>query len=510
MLKRIFSVLLCAVALSAFLSCGVSLSAEENDLVTVVIDPGHGGDDVGAVGKHYESYYNLKAAEYCAEKLRANGNFKVYMTREKDEDYLTLLERGVFADEVDADVLVSIHFNGNDNEKMSGIEVYSSVLDRYDLTPLAESVLSKLSAATGLKARGCFRREDNAEYYWNEEYQWDVQGDSSLGTLSDYYGIITWAAKFGFPAMIIEHAFVTNEKDTEVIEVEENLKKMGEADADALIDYYTGHDHVYGEEPVIDRPVSCVTAGKKSYHCTVCGHRKDVTSVADAPDPDAHYWLTENEVKSTCLSEGSADIYCRYERNLAEKGLSGVSDNVKHVTLPFGDHDYELKSLTEPTKEKDGTKVYVCTVCGDTKTETITYEEREAEIAESEAAEKAAQATAGSTRLYKLIALISICVAAVAVIGVIILAVTLVRRRKAAPAPEGEAIDLNAKAEDLLVEVGPDPEEPLTAPGASPTEPPKDENAEYAVIGGTEEANGAEVPESGKDTDEDPSQGSEE
>ena len=135
MLKKTLSLALLALVIISFSS---SLSSPVkafwgDDLINVVLDPGHGGMDSGAIGAHYEKYYNLKVAEYCAAKLRANGNFNVYMTRTTDGENLTLLERGLYADRVNADLLVSIHFNSGTDPSRRGIEVYSSVLDRFDI-----------------------------------------------------------------------------------------------------------------------------------------------------------------------------------------------------------------------------------------------------------------------------------------------------------------------------------------------------------------------------------------
>jgi len=163
---------------------------------------------------------------------------------------------------------------------------------------LGNSIASKLSLATGLRNKGCFQQYDHGStlYYWSDKCQWDIPGDSSVGGLSDYFGIITWAAKFGFPGIIIEHAYLSNPNDLAIVDKEENLRKMGEADAEAIINYYTGHDHSYASEYTLDYPVSCFSAGKQSMHCTVCGHRKDVRSAASAPDPEKHLWLSEDAI----------------------------------------------------------------------------------------------------------------------------------------------------------------------------------------------------------------------
>ncbi|MBE6708734.1 MAG: N-acetylmuramoyl-L-alanine amidase, partial [Ruminococcaceae bacterium] len=183
-----------------------------DDRIVVVLDPGHGGKDPGAAGVRSEAYYNLEVALAAKAKLEANGNFIVHMTRSTADKYLTLAERLYFADTVNADVVISIHFNSSASSSMGGVEVYGSVLDRFYLGTLGQKISSKVAAAAGINNRGVFRKYDYGStlYYWSEEYQWDIPGDSSVGGLSDYYGVITWGAKFGIPSLIVEHAYLSN------------------------------------------------------------------------------------------------------------------------------------------------------------------------------------------------------------------------------------------------------------------------------------------------------------
>lgn len=91
---------------------------------TIVIDPGHGGKDSGAVsGKTYEKDINLQVALRLAKKLHARG-FKVCMTRNKDAE-ISLDNRVKFAKDMKADVYVSIHCNSA-SSNVAGTEIYIS------------------------------------------------------------------------------------------------------------------------------------------------------------------------------------------------------------------------------------------------------------------------------------------------------------------------------------------------------------------------------------------------
>ncbi len=90
----------------------------------VVLDPGHGGHDPGAIGYSgsYEKDVNLAVAKKAAEILRAAG-FEVLLTR-GDDSYLSLNERVDFANSSGAAAFVSIHSNGSTDPETNGTEVY--------------------------------------------------------------------------------------------------------------------------------------------------------------------------------------------------------------------------------------------------------------------------------------------------------------------------------------------------------------------------------------------------
>lgn len=94
------------------------------DSSTVVLDPGHGGSDTGAIGRRkvYEKKVVLDIAKRVKEKLKSSG-IAVKLTREKDS-YLSLSARTMKAKQWGADILVSIHVNSAHNSIASGIETY--------------------------------------------------------------------------------------------------------------------------------------------------------------------------------------------------------------------------------------------------------------------------------------------------------------------------------------------------------------------------------------------------
>ncbi|WP_296113156.1 N-acetylmuramoyl-L-alanine amidase [uncultured Limosilactobacillus sp.] len=97
---------------------------------TIVIDPGHGGNDTGATyvtnsqnPAYFEKTYTFQLAKKVAQALRRQGA-RVYLTRNKDE-YVSLGARTRLAERVHADLFISFHFDSSPSEnEASGFTTY--------------------------------------------------------------------------------------------------------------------------------------------------------------------------------------------------------------------------------------------------------------------------------------------------------------------------------------------------------------------------------------------------
>ena len=100
--------------------------AGDTGKITVVIDPGHGGIDGGAVGYHraIEKDLVLSFAKLFEEKLRLAGPFDVKLTRDSDE-FVSLNQRLAFAQDVEADLFISIHADSLKQRDVRGSTVYT-------------------------------------------------------------------------------------------------------------------------------------------------------------------------------------------------------------------------------------------------------------------------------------------------------------------------------------------------------------------------------------------------
>ncbi len=121
----------------------------EETIATVIIDPGHGGDDTGYAIESldlYESQINLAVAKAVTSYLEEN-NVEVIMTRESDTNIETdedsdLAVRYQMSETYDADYFISIHVNNYDGEdSISGYEIYAS---GEESESLAQAILTQM------------------------------------------------------------------------------------------------------------------------------------------------------------------------------------------------------------------------------------------------------------------------------------------------------------------------------------------------------------------------------
>jgi N-acetylmuramoyl-L-alanine amidase len=108
------------------LVAGTALASPQSpkQVPVVVLDPGHGGTNLGATGVTglHEKQLSLVLANRVAERLRARG-ITVQLTRTTDRT-LTLRQRVAIADQVPADLFVSIHANASPTRTQHGYETY--------------------------------------------------------------------------------------------------------------------------------------------------------------------------------------------------------------------------------------------------------------------------------------------------------------------------------------------------------------------------------------------------
>ena len=209
------------------------IDTQANEGVTICLDPGHGGNDSGAVGVNnaYEKDLILKIAQYCKQELE-KYNCHVVMTRTGDTNP-SLEDRANFAKSQGAQYLISIHLNSAASGGAVGAEVYyPNTHWSPDISAngknVAQAIQSQL-VSLGLYDRGIKFRTIDTNIY-PDPFRYDD------GSVADYYGIIRNAKYNGLTGMIIEHCFINNVSDyNNYLNSDDKLQKLGVADANGIV-----------------------------------------------------------------------------------------------------------------------------------------------------------------------------------------------------------------------------------------------------------------------------------
>lgn len=215
----------------------------------VVIDAGHGGKDPGATGTRgtKEKDITLAAALELARVLRERGDFSVTLTRD-DDTFVPLSERSKIANDLNADLFVSLHCNAAGNHREHGFEVYSVSETASD--PEAERLAAAENAALELEGK---KPEDEAAKQIllamtktemiNESAPFAALVERAIGKRggpsdrgqkqAGFYVLRGTHA----PAILVEMAFVSNSKDEAELGSRRFRRKIAEGVAAGIADY---------------------------------------------------------------------------------------------------------------------------------------------------------------------------------------------------------------------------------------------------------------------------------
>lgn len=190
----------------------------------IVIDPGHGGYDGGAISQNkiYEKEIVLEISKKLGEKLLEN-NFKVYFTRENDKALgnttkSDIINRSKFINSKKPDIFLSIHLNGSDALSAKGVETYARFLDKKSYL-LAESIQDELSSIEYTKDRGIKETDEK-----------------NLGILRNTNSV----------GVLLELGFITNLEDEKFLISNEGQDTIVYAMVNGIINYFQEVNSVRG------------------------------------------------------------------------------------------------------------------------------------------------------------------------------------------------------------------------------------------------------------------------
>ena len=271
---------------------------------TVVLDPGHGGKDPGAVGKFsQEKDLNLSLALQVGEELEKQyPDVKVVYTRSTDV-FIPLQQRADIANKANADLFISIHTNSAESKTPSGVETFILGTDKAQKNldvAMRENAVMKLEADYKTTYQGfdpnsidsyiMFELMQNS--YMDQSLQFATQVQNHLvGHLNREDRGVRQAAfwvllKTACPSILFEMGFISNPDEERYLNKPATMTQMAQAIVKAF-GVYTHKKELRSEEvkakseevkakrqePLNDTPKKPQKAPKEMYAVQICASR---------------------------------------------------------------------------------------------------------------------------------------------------------------------------------------------------------------------------------------------
>ena len=218
----------------------------------VVIDPGHGGVDPGAIGISgtFESHVALKAARMVKRTLESSGRYIAMLTRSRDI-YIPLRDRFRKAEKVGAELFISLHADSIKNPKIRGASVYtlsekasdkeaealaakenrSDIIAGVDLTQQSDTVASVL-----ISLRQRHTKDESAHF---ARFMVDNLG-KSVRLLRNTHRFAGFAVLKSpdVPSVLVELGYLSNRTDEKLLKSKKYRTKISKAMLRAIDAYF--------------------------------------------------------------------------------------------------------------------------------------------------------------------------------------------------------------------------------------------------------------------------------
>lgn len=247
---------------------------------TVVIDPGHGGVDPGALGrKSKEKDINMKVSKLLASMIDDKyPEVKVIFTRTTDVK-IPLVQRADIANKANADLFISIHSNASKSKTANGCETFtlgagSSVEAKAAAMYENEVILSEDNFEEIYKGFDPRSSESYIIFELIRNHDMELSAEIAqmvqVGMVKESKLANRGVSSAGFlvlhrtvmPSILVELGFITNSKDENLIASKEGQKKLAKGIFEGFSKYY----EIYGQkkEKSNDKPVVKTNESKKN------------------------------------------------------------------------------------------------------------------------------------------------------------------------------------------------------------------------------------------------------
>ncbi len=250
-MKRLLIIL--SILLQGVTYLGTEVLAQTKKPFVIVIDAGHGGKDNGASGKKKlkEKDINLSVALKLGEQLEKVSNVKVYYTRKTDV-FVPLDDRAQFANNLNANLFISIHTNASENRDAQGTEVYSFSTSSSDIA-MRENAVMELEENYKKKYDGFDPNSSESYIQWDlvsSDFGFSGQSKELANTISKqltkYSGLKSrgihqagfWVLKYSkMPGVLVEVGYVSNLEEEKFLRKETSHQKLATAIYKAVVQY---------------------------------------------------------------------------------------------------------------------------------------------------------------------------------------------------------------------------------------------------------------------------------
>ena len=242
-----------AKALPALQPSQPRVEGKTDDRITIVIDPGHGGVDPGAIGVSgvREKDIVLRVAGEVKRQLEAKGRYRVIMTREKDI-FLTLKQRREVGRQAGADLFISLHADSHRSRKVRGASVYTLSETASDAVASELAVReNKADLIAGIDLEG---QTDDVSSILLDLTQRETMNLSAqfatmmveelgkrtkvLANTHRFAGFVVLKAH-DVPSVLVELGFLSNRADDRLLSAPKQRKRLAEAVRAAVDRYFS-------------------------------------------------------------------------------------------------------------------------------------------------------------------------------------------------------------------------------------------------------------------------------
>ena len=242
---------------------GAPAEPERDDtrkLLTIVLDPGHGGHDTGAIGPTglMEKDVVLDLAFRLRRLLQDRLGVRVLMTRTENV-FVPLADRSAFANRAKADFLISLHVNAASKRGAVGFETFFFAREPSDNDARAsaqrENLVVESNGATGKDLESLLRTTLADMAVTRDIKESSNLAERLLASLEKILRVDNRGVKSGpfyvlataaMPAVLVESAFITNPTEERKLQREEHRQRIADALYEGIAAYKVRYEQRLG------------------------------------------------------------------------------------------------------------------------------------------------------------------------------------------------------------------------------------------------------------------------